>query len=215
MKQVLVAMPSGAVRDVLAQSLRNGGFRTHTSASGLRSHVAAIQRVQPVACLLDPRPLLTTPAGIEAVCRAAGAAPVIAVLPRTARAAFITAVAQGVQGVVLLEQPECAGDAVKQALAGEVVIPRALLPALMAAVRSHELLDRQTGSVAQLTHRERQILELLARGLTTNQIAHQLVVAPVTVRSHAAAIMRKLQVSDRDAAIDLMRASSQVPASRS
>ena len=215
MKQVLVAMPASAEREAVVGSVRQSGFHTCTSASGVRGHVAAIQRIQPVACLLDPRPLLATPSGVEAICHALGSAPLIAVLPSTERGAFVAAVAQGAQGVVLVEQPDGAGPAVERALAGEVVIPRSMMPALVEAVRSHELLAKQTGPVAQLTPREREILELLASGLTTNQIAHQLVVAPVTVRSHVAATLRKLHVTDRTSAVDLMRDSRQDSESRS
>jgi DNA-binding CsgD family transcriptional regulator len=55
-----------------------------------------------------------------------------------------------------------------------------------------------------LTDREREVLAMLRDGLTTAQIAERLFVAPVTVRTHIAAILRKLRVSDRRAAIELL-----------
>jgi DNA-binding NarL/FixJ family response regulator len=42
------------------------------------------------------------------------------------------------------------------------------------------------------------VLELLRQDLTTSQIARRLVLSPVTVRTHASAILRKLQLRDRD-----------------
>jgi len=53
----------------------------------------------------------------------------------------------------------------------------------------------------ELTEREREILELIAQGLTNSAIAERLVLAPKTVRNHVSNIFSKLQVSDRAQAI--------------
>ena len=47
------------------------------------------------------------------------------------------------------------------------------------------------------------MLDLLRQGLSTGDIARRLFVSPATVRSHVAAVLRKLRVPDRDAAISL------------
>ena len=47
------------------------------------------------------------------------------------------------------------------------------------------------------------MLDFLRQGLATNEIARRLFVSPATVRSHVAAVLRKLRVPDRDAAIAL------------
>jgi DNA-binding CsgD family transcriptional regulator len=57
----------------------------------------------------------------------------------------------------------------------------------------------------QLTEREAEILDLMAEGLSTDEMADRLFVAPVTVRSHVAAILRKLRVRDRESAVRLAR----------
>lgn len=56
-----------------------------------------------------------------------------------------------------------------------------------------------------LTDREREILDLLAGGLTYRQIAQRLFVAEKTVRNHMGSIFTKLRVRDRAAAIMLAR----------
>jgi len=53
---------------------------------------------------------------------------------------------------------------------------------------------------ARLTLRESEVLRLLARGLSSTQIAQQLVITPLTVNSHVRSIYNKLGVNTRSAA---------------
>ena len=50
--------------------------------------------------------------------------------------------------------------------------------------------------------------DLMASGLSTEEIATKMFVAPVTVRTHIRAIIKKLRVPDREAAIRLSRGES-------
>lgn len=52
-----------------------------------------------------------------------------------------------------------------------------------------------------LTEREREVLDLIARGLSNPEITRQLVLSPKTVRNHVSNILAKLQARDRSAAI--------------
>jgi Response regulator containing a CheY-like receiver domain and an HTH DNA-binding domain len=54
-----------------------------------------------------------------------------------------------------------------------------------------------------LTRREREILRLLAQGMTTADIAAALFISPVTVRNHIAALLQRLNVHSRVAAVAL------------
>ncbi len=60
-------------------------------------------------------------------------------------------------------------------------------------------------TVAHLTSREWEVLELLSEGLSTADIARILVISRSAVRVHVAAIVRKLHVPDRAAAVEILR----------
>ena len=59
------------------------------------------------------------------------------------------------------------------------------------------------GGLVTFSERESEVLELLRNEFTTKQIAHRLGISPVTVRRHVSAILKKLQVADRSAALRL------------
>jgi DNA-binding NarL/FixJ family response regulator len=61
--------------------------------------------------------------------------------------------------------------------------------------------ERMPTVFPELTDRERVILELIAQGRSTTEIASRLVLSPKTVRNHISNILSKLQVADRAQAI--------------
>jgi DNA-binding NarL/FixJ family response regulator len=50
---------------------------------------------------------------------------------------------------------------------------------------------------AELTAREREVLELIARGMPNKAIALRLSLSEKTVKAHVSAVLRKLEVTDR------------------
>ena len=63
----------------------------------------------------------------------------------------------------------------------------------------------RTPVLPELTGREREVLELLAAGLPTGQIARRLGLSDKTVRNHVSAVLTKLQVPDQAAAVSRAR----------
>ncbi len=77
-----------------------------------------------------------------------------------------------------------------------------LSPGLVARVvrefaRTDRMIRGQKQLFEQLTHREVEVLELLAEGLQNRRIAERLDLAEKTVRNHVSAILGKLQANDR------------------
>ncbi len=73
-------------------------------------------------------------------------------------------------------------------------------PSFRRAIREASTAGSQPGELAQLTGREREVLELLAHGLTNKEISEKLVITPNTVKRHLKAIFEKLEVHTRSAA---------------
>ena len=95
--------------------------------------------------------------------------------------------------------------ALADAAGGKAAIPRELVGRLVeefhdGGPRRRVVLER---AGMQLTSREWQVLDLVRLGLSNGEIADRLFVSPATVRSHLAAIRRKLAVPDRAALIAL------------
>jgi DNA-binding NarL/FixJ family response regulator len=99
-------------------------------------------------------------------------------------------------------------DALDDVCSGDAAIPPALVARVLQRFRTREPRWRQPltdGAVERLTSREWQILELLAQERSTAEIAASLVITASAVRAHITAIVRKLGVADRAAAIGLFR----------
>ncbi|HYY04959.1 MAG TPA: response regulator transcription factor [Candidatus Limnocylindria bacterium] len=117
---------------------------------------------------------------------------------------LLPAIQAGASGYLLKDvQPRELARAVRAAHAGE-----ALLDPLVAA-RLVEAIARPPGEEPpeRLTPREREVLELIGRGLSNKRIAFELGVSEKTVKTHVGHVLAKLGVTDRtQAALYAVRA---------
>jgi DNA-binding NarL/FixJ family response regulator len=135
---------------------------------------------------------------------------VLVVGPLTPNLEVLLALASGARGYVPAQSaPEVLADAVDALDAGEMVVPRAIWPPLVAHLRDGGrgiTVERGDGRTVELSCREWEVLVLVRQGYSTAEMAERLVVSRVTVRTHVAALVHKLGVTDR-AALSAPRAS--------
>jgi DNA-binding NarL/FixJ family response regulator len=102
--------------------------------------------------------------------------------------------------------PERIPHALRGVLAGEAAIPRKLVMRLIDEYRSQSVRRRVQirGRSVELTSREWEVIEMMRSGITTADTAQRLFLSPVTVRRHVSAVVKKLGVADRTAALRLL-----------
>ena len=182
------------------------GMRVVGEAADGEEAVARALELQPDVILMD----LDMPVrnGIDATRAVVTAAPHIAVVVLTmddADESVFAAVQAGARGYLvkgarqaeLLRAIEAVADG--GAVFGPAVARR-MVDFLAAAARA-----AGDAPFPDLTAREREILDLVARGRTNAQIAAQLVLSVKTVRNHVSNVFTKLQVADRAQAIVMAR----------
>ena len=95
-------------------------------------------------------------------------------------------------------QPATLLAAVRTVAAGESLLSPRATQALIARTLAQPTLEpAATAQLDELTPREREILLLVARGLTNAEIAEQLFITPVTAKTHINRTMMKLHAHDR------------------
>ena len=82
--------------------------------------------------------------------------------------------------------------------AGDALIEPSVTRRLVETYAASRRKTRFDGSVVEgLTEREREILGLVGRGMSNDEIAADLVISPATVRTHVGRVMTKLDAHDR------------------
>lgn len=187
------------LRDLLATI---PGIMVVGEAGDGREAVERAGEVQPDVVLMD----LAMPDldGLAATRRIVDTSPHIAVLALTMAeddAAVFEALRAGARGYLVKGADRGALErAIRAVASGEAIFGPVTARRLMTFFAS-PLPPYAQHAFPQLTEREREILELIARGLSNQQIVDRLVLSPKTVRNHVSNSFSKLQVRDRAEAI--------------
>ena len=204
--RVIIADDHQLTRVGVRRALERGGFEVCAEAHDAASAVEVAEREQPDICLLD---IQMPGSGIYAADEIAQKVPdavvVMLTVSRSDRDLF-DALRVGASGYLLKDiDPERLPLALSGVLEGEAALPRHLVALVIEEFRERgrrRPLLKKRGVV--LTNREWEVLELMSQGLTTFEIADRLFVEPVTVRTHVSAILKKLHVSSRKEALQLL-----------
>ena len=204
---VLLADGQPTIRSSLRDVLESGGFEICAEAGDAQEAIDAATRLLPNLCLIEP---LIAGAGIWAIATISARSPRTAIVVLTSsenRDDLFDAIRAGAAGYLLKDMdPTRIPHALRGVLAGEAAIPRKLVAALISDFQSQgrqRLVVGRDGR-AELTRREWDVAQLLAAGESTSSIAGRLFLSPVTIRRHVSEIVRKLGVSDRAAAIEVL-----------
>ena len=118
------------------------------------------------------------------------------------------ALADGASGYLLKDVPaERLVAAVRAAAVGDAVLSGAAARRVAADLSARRLPPAE-GTLRALTGREREVLALMAQGMSNGEIAVELVIGEGTVKTHVARILMKLGVRDRLQAVVLAHRAS-------
>ena len=201
---VLLADDQEMVRAGLRMILEAHGVTVVGEAGNGEQAVKEATRLQPDVTLMDIR--MPGMDGLEAT---------EVLVPKGYRVVILTtfdldeyvyrALRAGASGFVLKDaRPDELVQAVTVAAAGDALlspsVTRRLIAEFATAARPAE--DGELASrVAQLTERERDVLGLVARGLSNAEIGAQLFLGESTLKTHVSAVLMKLGVRDRVQAV--------------
>jgi DNA-binding NarL/FixJ family response regulator len=122
----------------------------------------------------------------------------------------IEVVKAGAAGYLLKDvEPRMLVSAIRKVFEGESFIYPTLANKLFGQItrmeeekKNHGAINLlQQGREEHLTLRELEVLQLIAKGLSNNEIAHQLFLSEKTVKNHLTNIFRKIDVADRTQAV--------------
>ncbi len=207
---------SEAVRVVVAddQALVRTGFRMILTADGIdvvaeaatgAEAIDAVRRTRPDVVLMDIRmPVLD---GLEATRRIVAAdadGPRILMLTTFDVDEYVyAALAAGASGFLLKDvAPEQLTAAVRLVRSGDALLAPSITRRLVERfARGGQERSAVHRDLASLTPREREVLQLLARGLSNAELAAAFQLSEATVKTHVARILGKLQLRDRVQAV--------------
>jgi DNA-binding NarL/FixJ family response regulator len=206
MTSVLIADDQGLVRVGLRKILEvEPDLVVAGEAFDGRQAVDAVARLDPDVVLMDIRmPVLD---GIEATRQ------IVAGHPRTRVLVLTTfgldtyvydALRAGASGFMLKDAPpEEIAAAVRIIANGEALLAPAVTRAVIEEFAKQSPAPPSTPprAVEELTPREREVLELLAHGLSNSEICERLVISEATAKTHVARILQKLDLRDRVQAV--------------
>jgi DNA-binding NarL/FixJ family response regulator len=205
---ILIADDSSAFRDGMRAMLRREDdlALVNEATTGAEAARMAVS-LQPDVVLMDLH--MPEGNGIEATRKIVAQAPHIRVLVLTMFEdddSVFAALQAGARGYLLKGADK--GEilrAIRAVYSGEAIFGPAIAQRLMGYFASLRQTTTAHPPFPELTDREREILAMIARGRTNQEIADDLVVSLKTVRNHVSNIFAKLQVADRAQAMDVAR----------
>lgn len=197
--RVLLVDDHAVVRKGLRALLdREAGVEVAGEAEDGERAVRAAATLQPDVILMD----LEMPGigGVEATRQIVESRPesrIVVLSSHSAEEDVFPALKAGAVGYLLKHSaPEDVLQAIRQAQQGETALHPAIARMVLRELH-HPAPAKPAPTAGSLSEREREVLRLVARGMSNQEIADALVVSEATVRSHVSSILSKLQLASR------------------
>jgi DNA-binding NarL/FixJ family response regulator len=200
MTSVVVADDQDLVRSGLEMVLTARGIDVVGLAADGREAVDAVRRTRPDVVLMDIRmPVLDGIAATRAI-TAAGLPTRVLVLTTYDLDTYVyRALEAGAAGFLLkATPPDRLVDGIETVAAGEALLAPSLTRRLIEEhVSGPAPVDGVPDELSRLTDREREVFTFIARGLSNDEIARELVVSEATVKTHVNRLIAKLDSRSR------------------
>ncbi|MEV8031002.1 response regulator transcription factor [Streptomyces sp. NPDC086182] len=206
--RVVLADDQTLVRSGFRMILRSGGIEVVAEATDGFEAVDAVRRTRPDVVLMDVR--MPEMDGLEATRRILAGTlgePRVIILTTFDLDQYVyAALSAGASGFLLKDvTPEQLISAVLTIRSGDALLAPAVTRRLVERFTQQDSHDGHTTAIhrdlASLTPREREVLGLVARGLSNVEVADRLHLAETTVKTHVSRVLAKLQLRDRVQAV--------------
>jgi two-component system, NarL family, nitrate/nitrite response regulator NarL len=197
--RILIVSPNPLARGGLTSLVQGMTGVKAVGAGGIAEAASLAGQLLPDAVLLDAGD--GEPEDLDAIARLAAAQPGLPIVALSGdQSAVSQALAFGASALLPLgTDAETLAAALLASARGLATIARADLATLLP---EEERIDPAVKAPTEaLTHRELEVLQLMARGLTNRQIARRLQISEHTVKFHAGAILGKLSARSRAEAV--------------
>jgi DNA-binding NarL/FixJ family response regulator len=206
--RVLIADDQAAVRGGFAALIdAQDAMQVVGEATNGRQAVDLARRVFPNVVLMDVRmPVLDGLEATRLICAdpSLGRTRVLVLTTFDVDEYVYEALRSGASGFLLKDaRPRELLHAIEVVAAGDALIAPSVTRRLIAEFAARRQPSDPPGALADLTEREREILALVARGLSNAEIAGRLVISPLTAKTHVSNVLRKLDCHDRAALVAL------------
>ena len=202
--RLMLADDHRMLREGLRRSMAEQGFDMVGEARDGAEAVELARVLRPDVVLMD----VTMPEldGVEATRRIRSAMPDVKVVMLTMHAdqdVLASAIRAGASGYLVKDcSTEEIAEAVRMTARGDTIISPRLAASMLDEVRR---IDRPSAGVADedrvVTRREEEVLQLIADGCSTPEVAERLYISQKTVKNHLASIYQKLDARDRTQAV--------------
>ena len=200
--RVLLADDHRMLREGLRRSLTEEGFDIVGEAENGEMAVAMAAELQPDVVLMDvSMPEMDGVEATRAIRLDATGPQVIMLTMHADKEVLAEAIRAGAIGYLVKDcSTEEVADAVRMSLAGDTVLSPQLAATMLDEVRRMDVPETAEEDRV-VTKREEEVLQLIADGCSTPEVAERLYISQKTVKNHLASIYQKLDARDRTQAV--------------